>query len=118
MIGRDENYNQEASPEEKTERVLAILDAVKDLNLTVKGNLDNAEPVFAVGSLSGRKTHYFENVVTVEEDKLVLSADLKYKLEKCFSEPKVSPVSNALYMPTESNAASPKKEFGFINGCA
>ncbi|WP_300380670.1 type I-B CRISPR-associated protein Cas7/Cst2/DevR [Clostridium sp.] len=87
MIGKDENFQQEenykeADNKEKAERVNAILDAVETLSLTVKGNLDNAEPVFIVGGLSDRKTHCFENVVKLEEEKLIISEDLKDKIEK------------------------------------
>ena len=87
MIGKDENFAgedgyKEADNNEKAARVNAILDAIENLSLTVKGNLDNSEPVFIVGGLSDRKTHYFENVVKVEEDKLVISQDLKGKIEK------------------------------------
>lgn len=84
MIGKDENFHEEADAKEKAERVIALLDAVENLSLVVRGNLDNAEPVFVVGGLSERKTHYFENVVHVEEEKLVLSEDLKIKLERGF----------------------------------
>ncbi|XCP87031.1 type I-B CRISPR-associated protein Cas7/Cst2/DevR [Roseburia hominis] len=80
MVGKDENFNAEASKEEKAERVKALLNAVETLSLVVKGNLDNAEPVFIVGGISDRKTHYFENVIHVEEDKLVVSQDLKDKI--------------------------------------
>lgn len=84
MIGKDENFNAEASPEEKAERVIMLLNAVETLNLIVKGNLDNAEPIFAIGGLSERKTHYFENVVHVKEDKLELSEDLVTKKKQGF----------------------------------
>ena len=80
MVGKDENFGAEASAEEKAERVNAILRAVETLSLVVKGNLDNAEPVFVVGSLSERKTHYFENVVHVEEDRLLMTDDLQAKI--------------------------------------
>ncbi len=85
MIGKDENFEQEkcykeAENTEKADRVNSILNAIESLSLTVKGNLDNAEPVFIVGGLSDRKTHYFENVIKVEEEKLVLSDDLKDKI--------------------------------------
>lgn len=33
-----------------------------------------------VGGISDRKTHYFENVIHVEEDKLNISEDLKEKI--------------------------------------
>lgn len=84
MVGKDANFQAEAEPKEKVARVCALLDAVENLSLTVKGNLDNAEPVFVVGGLSERKTHYFENVVQVQEGKLLLSSDLKEKLSKGF----------------------------------
>lgn len=87
MIGKDENFEQEenykeASNDEKASRVNSILDSIENLSLTVKGNLDNSEPVFVVGGLSDRKTHYFENVVKVEEDKLLISQDLKARINK------------------------------------
>ena len=87
MIGKDENFEneegyKEAENTEKADRVKAILDAVETLSLTVKGNLDNAEPIFIVGGLSDRKTHYFENVVKVEEERLIISNDLKDKINK------------------------------------
>lgn len=85
MVGKDENFDAEADAGEKAERVAAILDAVETLNLVVKGNLDNAEPVFVVGGISDRKTHYFENVVHVEEDKLNVSEDLKDKIAKGYA---------------------------------
>lgn len=87
MIGKDENfeneeYYKEADNKEKATRVNLILNAIENLSLTVKGNLDNAEPIFIVGGLSDRKTHYFENVVKVGRDKLVISQDLIDRIEK------------------------------------
>lgn len=87
MVGKDENFEQEegykeADNTEKAYRVNSILNIIENLSLTVKGNLDNAEPVFVVGGLSDRKTHYFENVVRVEEEKLIISNDLKDKIDK------------------------------------
>ncbi|WP_276703450.1 type I-B CRISPR-associated protein Cas7/Cst2/DevR [Romboutsia ilealis] len=90
MIGKDENFENEANykeadNKEKADRVNSILDAIENLSLTVKGNLDNAEPVFVVGGLSDRKTHYFENVVKVKEDRLVVSKDLVEKVAKGYN---------------------------------
>jgi len=90
MIGKDDNFKDEekyneADNKEKAYRVKSLLDAVESLSLTVKGNLDNAEPVFIVGGLSNRKTHYFENVVKIEDDKLVINEDLKIKVEQGYS---------------------------------
>lgn len=85
-IGKDPNFpNKEADNKEKFERVKSLLEAVENLSLVVKGNLDNAEPVFAIGGLSLRKTHYFENVVRVEQGALVLGEALKEKKEDGFN---------------------------------
>ena len=81
-IGVDENYNAEANSEEKIYRVNAILDTVKTLTMVVKGNLDNAEPVLIVGGIGDRKTHYFDNVVQMENLRLKLGDDLKKKLSE------------------------------------
>lgn len=85
MIGRDDNFDMEASAQEKANRVITLLDAVENLSLVVKGNLDNAEPIFAIGGLSERKTHYFENVVHVQEDCLELTEDLIQKKNQGFA---------------------------------
>lgn len=82
MIGKDKNFQQEAEAKEKADRVNALLDAVEHLSLVVRGNLDNAEPLFVVGGLSERKTHYFENVVRVQNEELQISKDLKGKVEE------------------------------------
>lgn len=85
-VGKDPNFtDKEADNKEKFERVKSILEAIENLSLVVKGNLDNAEPVFAIGGLSLRKTHYFENVVRVEQGALVLGKALKEKKEDGFS---------------------------------
>lgn len=84
MIGVDNNFDTEASKEEKYTRVKALLDAVANLSLVVRGNLDNAEPIFIVGGLSDRKTHYFENVLRVRNEELLLSNDLIAKVEEGF----------------------------------
>lgn len=52
MIGKDENFEGEADAKEKADRVICLLDLIENLSLVVKGNLDNAEPIFAVGGRS------------------------------------------------------------------
>lgn len=81
-IGIDENYNAEANSEEKIYRVNALLDTVKTLTMVVRGNLDNAEPVLIVGGIGDRKTHYFDNVVQMENLRLKIGDDLKKKLSE------------------------------------
>lgn len=79
-IGVDENFHAEADNSEKAFRVNAILDAIANLSLVVKGNLDNAEPLFVIGGLTCRKTHFFENVVNVKNASLILEDGIKEKL--------------------------------------
>ncbi len=81
-VGVDENYGASADGREKAYRVKALLQALKTLSLVVRGNMDNAEPVFVVGGIGDRKTHYFENVVQMEGDRLKLGEDLKAKLKE------------------------------------
>lgn len=69
----------------KIYRVNALLDTVKTLTMVVKGNLDNAEPVFVVGGIGDRKTHYFDNVVQMENLRLKLGDDLKRNCRKDIS---------------------------------
>lgn len=86
MIGTDPNFmEEEADGAEKAERVNSLLSAVENLSLVVRGNLDNAEPIFAVGGFSDRKTHFFENVVKVMENRLELSEDLIRRVNMGYS---------------------------------
>lgn len=80
MIGKDNNFNTEADNTEKMSRVTDLVTAIENLSMVVKGNLDNAEPIFAIGGIVNVKTHYFENVVHVKENKLIITEDLKNKL--------------------------------------
>jgi len=75
-IGVDANFDVDVDDSEKTDRVICLLEAVQSLSLVVKGNLDNAEPLFVIGGLSKRTTHAFQNIVKVEENKIVLHDDL------------------------------------------
>lgn len=81
-VGEDLNFGAVADSQEKTNRVNCILDAIKDLSLVVRGNMDNAEPLFIVGGIGDKKTHYFENVVSVDEKKLQINDDLLNKLKE------------------------------------
>lgn len=81
-IGEDENFNISLSNEEKAQRVIDILNAIKDLEMEVKGSLDNAEPLFIIGGLSERKSHVFENLVKIEDNNVVISDELKEKCEE------------------------------------
>lgn len=79
-VGRDDVYDQTAPGKERADRVIAILEAIRTLSPLVKGSLDNAEPIFIVGGMSDRRTHYFENAVHVRKGVLEITNDLKEKL--------------------------------------
>lgn len=81
MVGKDKNFNAEASNEEKALRVNAILNAVENLTLVVRGSLDNAEPIFIVGGFSPYFTHKFENYVRIKDKKLLLNENAIEKLK-------------------------------------
>lgn len=81
-VGIDENFNAESSNEEKADRVNALLSAIENLRLVVKGNLDNAEPLFVVGGIGDSKTHYFDNVVRTKGGEFSLNDDLKERINK------------------------------------
>lgn len=76
VIGTDPNFDVNVSNDEKALRVIHLLEAVQYLALVVKGNLDNAEPLFIVGGISKRVTHAFQNMVKVNDNKILLHDDL------------------------------------------
>lgn len=81
-VGRDENYpEQEASPQEKADRVNSLLTAVEELELIVKGSLDNAEPFFIAGGIGRRKTHVFHRLIKVKDRKALITQPLLDRLE-------------------------------------
>lgn len=81
-IGIDENFGSESEVGEKIFRVNAVLDTIQNLSMVVRGNLDNAEPLFVIGGIGNKKTHYFENVISVENEKLIINDDIKNKLKE------------------------------------
>lgn len=81
-VGVDENFaGAKAEPQERAARVKAILAAVQHLALVVKGNLDNAEPLFIVGGIGRIKTHYFDNIVNVKSARLQITEGLKERID-------------------------------------
>ena len=82
-IGTDENFpGEDASADEKIFRVKALVNAVKNLRLVVKGNLDDAEPLFIIGGIGSSKTHYFDHVTDAPERRLIINDDLKDRLNE------------------------------------
>ena len=84
MIGTD-GVNM-ASREERIARVVKMLRAIQSLNLVVHGSRDNAEPIFIVGGIGDDgKRPFFDNVVSVDGNNLIINNSLKYKLSKGYS---------------------------------
>ena len=85
-IGIEKNFPSVAiSNEEKASRVNTLLRTVKDLSLSVRGNLDDASPLFIVGGLTNRPTHVFENLISVKGNKIIIHNELKNKMAEGFS---------------------------------
>jgi CRISPR-associated protein Cst2 len=85
-VGIDENFKDKTvSNEEKANRVNTLLETIENLALIVKGNLDDASPLFVVGGLTNRRAHVFENIVNIKENKVIVSKELKNKMTEGFS---------------------------------
>lgn len=85
-IGIDENFKDAVvSDKEKADRVNTLLDTIQHLSMRVKGNLDNAEPLFIIGGLTKYRTHIFENLVNVKNNSVIVSKVLKNRVEEGFS---------------------------------
>lgn len=85
-IGVDENFKDiVVTPEEKAYRVNTLLETIGNCALRVKASLDNAGPLFIVGGLTKYRTHVFENLVNVKNNKIVISRELKNKMKQGYS---------------------------------
>lgn len=62
-VGIDINDMIEISKEEKVDRIINLLDAVKFLHRDIKGRRENLSPVFAIGGIYDIKNPFFENRV-------------------------------------------------------
>ena len=62
-VGIDVNDNIEINNEEKAQRIIDLLKAVKFLYRDIKGRRENLSPIFVVGGLYEIKTPFFENRV-------------------------------------------------------
>lgn len=114
IFGEDENFDIHLSKEEKKERLLLIVNAIKNLTFEVKGNLDNAEPLFAIGGLSDRATHVFENMIKLEDNKVLISEELKIRSEDYHVGVRSDIFDNSNEIKTELNATSIDEFFEII----
>jgi len=81
-VGKDENDKIEIPNEEKSKRVILLLDTILFLWRDIKGRRENLSPIFAVGGLYERKNPYFEG--RLELKKSCLNVDMiKDVLNSC-----------------------------------
>lgn len=81
-IGVDENFKKEADVEEKKNRVKCLLDAIRHLSLCVKGNLDDASPLFVVGGIADEKSPFLHSLVVVKNEELYISDALLEEIKE------------------------------------
>ena len=62
-VGIDENDMIEIPNEEKANRIISLLNAIKFLHRDIKGRRENLSPVFAIGGVYDIKSPFFENRV-------------------------------------------------------
>lgn len=60
-VGIDENDMIEISNDEKANRIINLLNAIKFLHRDIKGRRENLSPVFAIGGVYDIKSPFFEN---------------------------------------------------------
>ena len=114
-IGVDEGFDIEISNEDKCERVLCLLDSIKNLSLLVRGSLDNAEPLFIVGGLVENYRHEFENSVKIKNNKILIFDDFVEKVSNgCHAGIYGETFENELEVKQKLNATSINQFFNTI----
>ena len=113
-IGEDKNFNISLPNNEKAQRVIDLVNALENLELVVKGSLDNCEPLFIIGGLSNKKTHIFENLIKYKNNKLVIHEDLKERAKNYHCGILSSIFDNEQEIKQELNATSISSFFDTI----
>lgn len=113
-IGKDSTFDISLDNEEKCDRVISLIKAIQNLDLIVKGSLDNAEPLFIIGGLSERKSHVFENLISVKDNKVLVTDDLKDRSKNYQVGVMSNAFDNSNEIKTELNATSIDKFFESI----
>lgn len=69
-IGVDENTGEQIPAEKRAERVCEFLETIRNLYRDIGARRENLAPVFVIGGLYDRKNPYFENRVSIKNNKL------------------------------------------------
>jgi CRISPR-associated protein Cst2 len=81
-VGIDENDNIQLSKEEKSERVVKLIESLQFLWRDIKGRRENLNPIFAVGGLYERKNPYFEGRIELYKNNLNIDL-IKDVIDSC-----------------------------------
>ncbi|MED3660531.1 type I-B CRISPR-associated protein Cas7/Cst2/DevR [Ureibacillus terrenus] len=73
-VGIDPNDGIEIPLEERADRVVKLLEAIKFLYRDIKGRRENLAPIFAIGGVYNIKNPFFENRLKLLENKLVIDS--------------------------------------------
>lgn len=73
QIGIDEVYNIEISQEEKSRRVMKLLDTIAFLYRDIRGRREDLKPIFAIGGVYDIKNPIFQNVLDVKDNKILIN---------------------------------------------
>ncbi|QNO13733.1 type I-B CRISPR-associated protein Cas7/Cst2/DevR [Alkalicella caledoniensis] len=72
QIGIDEEYDIEIPNEEKARRVKLLLNTVSMLYRDIRGRREDLKPIFAIGGVYNIKNPVFQNVLDVNDNRLVV----------------------------------------------
>lgn len=72
-VGIDSNDDIEIPLDERADRVIKLLQAIKFLYRDIKGRRENLAPIFAIGGVYNIKNPFFENRLKISENKLAVS---------------------------------------------
>lgn len=121
-VGIDSNDDIEISNEEKCERIINLLNAIKFLHRDIKGRRENLSPVFAIGGVYDIKTPFFENRVklvgkNIDIQPLKNTLDLDERVANNTNVAVVKGIfNNDTELEAELNTVSMKEFFNSLEG--
>jgi CRISPR-associated protein Cst2 len=71
-VGVDKNDEIEINNEEKAQRIKKLLDTIKFLYRDINGRRENLSPIFAIGGVYDIKNPFFENRLSVKNNRLIV----------------------------------------------
>ncbi|APQ75617.1 type I-B CRISPR-associated protein Cas7/Cst2/DevR [Clostridium botulinum] len=103
-VGIDENEEDdegnilEISNEEKSQRINALLEAIKFLYRDIKGRRENLSPIFSIGGVYDIKNPFFENKLKVKNNKILVDTiNGVFKLDESIEKNTVSGLIEGIF---------------------